>query len=143
VLVIIQPRLNAWMAARRARRQPGRQAERSPVLAAGVLVSGAYGGYFGAAQGVLVIGLLGTFLDETLQRINGAKNVLVGMVNGTAAIVFILVAHVSWVAAALIAVGSTIGGLAGSRFGRRLPPTAMRLFVVAVGVIASVKLIFF
>jgi uncharacterized membrane protein YfcA len=90
-----------------------------------------------------VIGLLGTFLDETLQRINGAKNVLVGMVNGTAAIVFILVAHVSWVAAALIAVGSTIGGLAGSRFGRRLPPTAMRLFVVAVGVIASVKLIFF
>jgi uncharacterized protein len=58
VLVIIQPRLNAWMAARRARRQPGRQAERSPVLAAGVLVSGAYGGYFGAAQGVLVIGLL-------------------------------------------------------------------------------------
>jgi uncharacterized membrane protein YfcA len=57
--------------------------------------------------------------------------------------VFILVAHVSWVAAALIAVGSTIGGLVGARFGRRLPPTAMRLFVVAVGVIASVKLIFF
>src|SRR6202044_3370016 len=132
--------LSAWV---KKRADESRRGRVGPLLSAGVCLSGVYGGYFGAAQGVLVIGLLGTFLDETLQRINGAKNVLVGMVNGTAAIVFILVAHVSWVAAALIAVGSTIGGLAGSRFGRRLPPTAMRLFVVAVGVIASVKLIFF
>lgn len=138
VLIVLQPRLNRLLATRAAHSpHTGR------VLLLALYVTGVYGGYFGAAQGVLVIGLLGTFLDETLQRINGAKNVLVGMVNGTAAIVFILVAHVSWVAAALIAVGSTIGGLAGSRFGRRLPPTAMRLFVVAVGVIASVKLIFF
>jgi hypothetical protein len=138
-LVLVQPWLSAWLRTRRASQD---QAKASP-LSAGVCLSGVYGGYFGAAQGVLVIGLLGSFLDETLQRINGAKNVLVGMVNGTAAIVFILVAHVSWVAAALIAVGSTIGGLVGARFGRRLPPTALRLFVVAVGVIASVKLIFF
>ena len=139
-LVLVQPWLSAWLRTRRASQD---QDKASPLLSAGVCLSGVYGGYFGAAQGVLVIGLLGSFLDETLQRINGAKNVLVGMVNGTAAIVFILVAHVSWVAAALIAVGSTIGGLVGARFGRRLPPTAMRLFVVAVGVIASVKLIFF
>src|ERR1700691_3939252 len=139
-LVLVQPWLSVWLRTRRASQD---QAKASPLLSAGVCLSGVYGGYFGAAQGVLVIGLLGSFLDETLQRINGAKNVLVGMVNGTAAIVFILVAHVSWVAAALIAVGSTIGGLAGARCGRRLPPAAMRLFVVAVGVIASVKLIFF
>ena len=76
VLVIIQPRLNAWTTARRA----GRRADGSPVLAAGVFGSAVYGGYFGAAQGVLVIGLLGSFLDETLQRVNGAKNILVAMV---------------------------------------------------------------
>lgn len=139
VLVIIQPRLNAWTAARRARRQ----ARGSPVLAAGVFVSSVYGGYFGAAQGVLVIGLLGSFLDDDLQRVNAAKNVLVAIVNGTAAIVFILFAQVNWLVVLLIAVGSTGGGLLGARVGRRLPALALRILVVVIGVIAAVKLIFF
>ena len=102
-----------------------------------------YGGYFGAAQGVLVIGLLGTFLDEPLQRVNGAKNVLVAIVNGSAAVVYIIFAHVAWLVVLLIAVGSTIGGLIGARYGRRLPPLALRIFVVIIGVISAVKLIFF
>jgi len=144
-LVLVQPWLSAWVR-RRAASQPDQGQGRShagPLLSVGVCLSGMYGGYFGAAQGVLVIGLLGTFLDETLQRVNGAKNVLVAMVNGTAAIVFILLAHVSWMAVALIATGSTVGGLLGARFGRRLPPVVLRVFVVAIGVIAAVKLIFF
>ena len=90
-----------------------------------------------------MIGLLGTFLDETLQRVNAAKNVLVTIVNGMAAAVFIVFAHVSWVAVALIAAGSTVGGLLGARFGRRLPPAALRLFVVVIGGISAVKLLFF
>jgi len=139
VLVIIQPRLNSWMAARRE----GREAGRSPVLGAGMLISGAYGGYFGAAQGVLVIGLLGSFLDESLQRVNGAKNVLVAIVNATAAVVFIFFAHVNWAAVLLIAAGSTAGGLLGARLGRRIPPLALRILVVLIGVIAAAKLIFF
>jgi uncharacterized protein len=138
-LVLVQPRLNAWLRTR----QDARRGRAGPLLSAGVCLSGVYGGYFGAAQGVLVIGLLGSFLDETLQRITGAKNVLVAMVNGTAAVVFIALAHVSWTAAALLAAGSTVGGLVGARYGRRLPPAALRLFVVAVGVIAAAKLIFF
>jgi uncharacterized protein len=154
VLVLVQPRLSAWVAARREDR-PGRGAgdgrgdgdRRSsrggPVLAAGVLLSAAYGGYFGAAQGVLVIGLLGTFLTESLQRVNGAKNVLVTIVNATAALVFVLFAHISWLPVLLIAIGSTMGGALGARFGRRLPPTALRIIVVLIGVISSVKLIFF
>jgi uncharacterized protein len=137
VLVLVQPRLAAWISARRDGEHSG------PVLPAGMFLAGAYGGYFGAAQGVLVIGLLGTFLDETLQRVNGAKNVLVAIVNGTAALVFIVFAHVAWVAVALIAAGSTVGGLLGARFGRRLPPMALRLFVVIIGVISAIKLIFF
>jgi uncharacterized protein len=144
-LVLVQPWLSGWVR-RRAASQADQGQGRSrggPLLAAGVCLSGMYGGYFGAAQGVLVIGLLGSFLDETLQRVNGAKNVLVGMVNGTAAVVFILLAHVSWIVVALIATGSTVGGLLGARFGRRLPPVVLRVFVVAIGVIAAVKLIFF
>jgi uncharacterized protein len=144
-LVLVQPKLSAWVR-RRAASQPDQGQGRSragPLLSVGICLSGMYGGYFGAAQGVLVIGLLGSFLDETLQRVNGAKNVLVAMVNGTAAVVFILLANVSWIAVALIAIGSTVGGLVGARFGRRLSPVVLRVFVVAIGLIAAVKLIFF
>jgi uncharacterized protein len=147
-LVLIQPRMGPWLAARQARADggddhPARVRHVGPVLTAGMLLSGVYGGYFGAAQGVLVIGLLGSFLDEGLQRVNAAKNVLVALVNATAAIVFVLFAHISWLAVLLIAAGSTIGGLLGARYGRRLPPTALRLLVVVIGIIAAVKLIFF
>jgi uncharacterized membrane protein YfcA len=139
-LVLVQPWLSAWVRKRADERRGGRP---GPLLSAGVCLSGVYGGYFGAAQGVLVIGLLGSFLDETLQRVNGAKNVLVGIVNGTAAVVFIALAHVSWTAVALIAAGSAVGGLLGARFGRRLPPLMLRLFVAAIGVISAAKLLFF
>jgi uncharacterized protein len=157
-LVLVQPWLGARIIARRARRagsSGGRDAgsgERppavdqealSPALGAGVLASAAYGGYFGAAQGVLVIGLLGTFLDETLQRVNGAKNVLVAVVNGVAAIIYLFFAHIDWLVVLLIAVGSAVGGALGARFGRRLPPLALRIFVVLIGVVSAVKLLFF
>jgi uncharacterized membrane protein YfcA len=78
-----------------------------------------------------------------LQRVNGAKNALVTVVNGTAAIVYIALAHVAWLVALLIAIGSTLGGLVGARYGRRLPPLALRIFVVLIGLISAVKLIFF
>ena len=138
-LVVAQPWLSAWISARRDQ-DPERA---GPALLAGIFASGAYGGYFGAAQGVLVIGLLGTFLDETLQRVNGAKNVVVTIVNGAAAAVFLGFAHVSWGAAALVAAGSAVGGLLGARFGRRLQPAALRLFVVVIGLISAIKLLFF
>ena len=149
VLVLVQPWLSSRIVARREQRtEPNGnkaqgQEKTSVMLGAGVFASAAYGGYFGAAQGVLVIGLLGTFLDEGLQRVNAAKNVLVAVVNGTAAVVYIIFAHVAWLAVLLIAVGSTAGGFLGARYGRRLPPLALRIFVVIIGVISAVKLIFF
>jgi uncharacterized membrane protein YfcA len=139
VLVVLQPRLNAWLAARRTRATP----HGGVPLLAGLGASGVYGGYFGAAQGVLMIGLLGVFLDDPLQRVNGIKNVLAGIVNGVAAILFIALTHVDWALAALIAVGATIGGLAGARVGRRLPPMALRVLVVLIGLVSVVKLVFF
>lgn len=149
VLVVVQPWLSRRIAERRNRQSEadggsaaGREAI-SPVLSAGVLGSSAYGGYFGAAQGVLLIGLLGTFLDENLQRVNAGKNVLAGIANGVAALIYIVFAHVAWLVVLLLATGSTLGGVLGARFGRRLPPLALRIFVVLIGVISAVKLIFF
>jgi uncharacterized membrane protein YfcA len=139
VLVVVQPRLSAWVAARGKERAD----HGGPALIAGVFLAGVYGGYFGAAQGVLVIGLLGIFLTETLQRVNAAKNVLVTIVNGSAAVVFVIFAHVNWLVVLLVATGSSAGGLAGAKVGRRLPPLALRIIIVVIGVIAAVKLIFF
>jgi uncharacterized membrane protein YfcA len=149
VLVVLQPWLSRRIVARRSRHaeSTGGPAEGheaiSPALSAGVLGSSVYGGYFGAAQGVLLIGLLGTFLDDSLQRVNAAKNVLAGIANGVAALIFIVFAHVAWLVVLLIATGSTLGGLLGARFGRRLPPLALRIFVVLIGFISAAKLIFF
>ncbi len=139
-LVVAQPWVSRWLSRRHAE-ESGRPPHGGPALLAGVFGTGVYGGYFGGAQGVLLIGLLGTFLEDNLQRINGAKNVLAAANNLTAAVLFIALAQVNWVLVVLIAAGSSIGGLVGARIGRRLPPVALRCIVVLVGVIAAVKLL--
>jgi uncharacterized membrane protein YfcA len=135
VLVLVQPRLSSWLGGRRRHPHGG------PWLWLGVLASGVYGGYFGAAQGVVLLALLGIFLNEDLQRVNGVKNVLAGIVNGAAALLFIAVAHVNWWVALFIAVGSAIGGSLGASIGRRLPPIVLRILIVVVGVAAIIKLL--
>lgn len=135
VLVVVQPRLSSWLGGRQRHPHGG------PWLWIGVLASGVYGGYFGAAQGVVLMALLAIFLDENLQRVNAVKNVLAGVVNGSAAVLFILVAHVNWTVVVFIAAGSVLGGLAGASIGRRLPPMVLRVLIVIVGVAAIVKLL--
>ncbi|HEX4829729.1 MAG TPA: sulfite exporter TauE/SafE family protein [Trebonia sp.] len=112
-----------------------------PVLWVLVFALGIYGGYFGAAQGILLLGLLGIAWNDDLQRINAFKNVLACIVNGVAAIVFIIATHIDWGAAGLIAAGSVIGGQVGARVGRRLPPWGLRAIIVCVGVAALVRLL--
>lgn len=136
VLVVLQPRLAERMA--RPHDAPGHG---GVPLHVGVFGSGIYGGYFGAAQGVLLIGLLGVFLSEDLQRINAAKNVLAALVNATAALLFVVVADVAWQAAALIALGSVVGGQLGARVGRRIPAPLLRALIVLVGLVAIVKIV--
>lgn len=101
-----------------------------------VTVTGVYGGYFGAAQGVLLMAVLGLGTTDSIHRDNALKNVLAGLVNGVAAVLFVLVAHVEWTIAALIAVGSVVGAQLGVRVGRRLPAPVLRGFVIVVGVTA-------
>jgi len=133
LLVAIQPWLNRWLD--RGSDAP-RPSHGSVLTVALVLASGVYGGYFGAAQGVLLMAIMGLLLDEHLQRINATKNVLALLVNTVAALLFIAVASPNWAAVGLIAVGSTVGGQLGAKIGRRLPPLALRVFVVAIGTAA-------
>ncbi|MEU0932316.1 MULTISPECIES: sulfite exporter TauE/SafE family protein [unclassified Embleya] len=143
VLVVLQPRLAKRLAARRAENGSASEGPRhgGALLWVAVFGTGIYGGYFGAAQGVLLLALFGVFIAENLQRMNAVKNVLAGIVNGVAAIVFMLVADVAWWVVLLIACGSVIGGQIGAKVGRRLPPTALRAVIVVVGLVAVVRLL--
>jgi uncharacterized membrane protein YfcA len=138
VLVLAQPRINRWLAARRAHAHP----HGGVALWLGVLAAGVYGGYFGAAQGVLLIGLLGSFLDDHLQRVNAAKNVLALVVNAVAAVLFVLVADVDWQAVLGVALGAVAGGFLGARLGRRIPAAVLRWIIVGVGISAIIVLVY-
>lgn len=134
VLVILQPRLSSYLS------WHGANDGNSWGLRASVFLTAVYGGYFGAAQGVLFIGLIGLFIRDEVGRINALKNVLAVLVNGVAALVFVLLAHVAWVAVALIAISSVGGGQLGAIVARRLPSNALRAVIVVAGLAAVVKL---
>jgi len=140
VLVVLQPTLSRRLAARRGEGGHGHR-DVTPALAGLVCAAGVYGGYFGAAQGIILIAVLGIFLDDELQRLNAAKNVLAMTVNALASVVFIISTEVDWKVVATIAIGSTIGGQIGAKYGRRLDPRALRALIVVVGLTALIRLL--
>ena len=115
--------------------------DRTGAGVAAALGTGVYGGYFGAAQGIILLSLLRLCFDDDLQRLNGVKNVLAAVANAVAAVLFLFAADVAWAAALLIAAGSVVGAQVGARYGRRLPQEALRRIVVVYGVIVAVILI--
>jgi uncharacterized protein len=136
--IITGPYVSKWLASR----------NRTPSEAAGgvgtflgIVVCGVYGGYFGAGQGLLFIAVLGIALADSLHRLNALRNMLAGLANTIAAVVFIISAHIAWGAAGLIAVGSILGGWVGVHIGRRLPPSVYRIVIAVVGIVAFVKLL--
>ncbi|NUP27172.1 MAG: sulfite exporter TauE/SafE family protein, partial [Nocardia sp.] len=140
-LVVVQPPLSEWV------RQPQSESDNvpahgGPILLAAIFGTGIYGGYFGAAQGVLLLALLGVFVHEDIQRLNAVKNVLALLTNGLSAAIFIVVAEVDWLVVALIAAGAIIGGQLGAKVGRRLPPNVLRAVIVVVGTLAVLRLVF-
>ena len=140
LLVLLGRRLQAWAAARHPDQD---SAGRRALLAVGVFAAGVYGGYFGAAQGILMVGIMSVLLAISLQRVNALKNVLVTVVNAVAAVIFMIVAweRINWPVVALIAVGSLAGGYVGARVGRRLSPALLRGLIVVIGVLAIVKIL--
>jgi hypothetical protein len=136
ILVVAQPRLVAALAHREINLEHG-----LVLVPLAVYLAGVYGGYFGAGQGILLLGILGAALAQDLQRTNALKNVLAGLVNGVAGLYFALAAHIDWGPAAIIAATSIVGAQLGARYGRRLPPNVLRGVIVAVGVFAIVRLL--
>lgn len=146
LLVVAGPRIQAW--ARRRAETEGRSAfhvspRRMAALVIGTFAVGAYGGYFTAAQGIMLIAVMGALLPESVQRTNAAKNLLALLVNVVAALAYTIVAfdRISWPAAGLIAAGSLIGGWLGAHYGRRLSPNALRAVIVVVGLIGLYRLL--
>ncbi|MEB7503479.1 sulfite exporter TauE/SafE family protein [Arthrobacter koreensis] len=149
LFIIFQPRLQSWVRERAARLEetgdvregPGRPSWQLTVL---IFLAGIYGGYFVAAQGILLVGILGIFLHGTLQNANAVKNILVLGVNVVAASSYLLFAfdRIIWPVVALIAVGSLIGGFIGAAVGRRLPPVALRTVIVLLGLVALWIMVF-
>ncbi|MDP5183036.1 sulfite exporter TauE/SafE family protein [Blastococcus sp. BMG 814] len=145
VLVAVHPLVKR----RIARRHPDGAPElrigtgRRAALFGTAYLTGTYGGYFAASQGVIQIGLFGLLLREPLQRLNALKNVLTLTVNGVAAGAYVVVAtdRVVWSAAGLLAAGSLVGGYVSSRYGRRLPEPLLRTAIVVLGVVAIAVLL--
>ncbi len=136
VLIILQPRLQKRIARRKTE-------HRRHIITrdGGLFLTGIYGGYFGAAQGILLMSILGAVIDESIQKLNSIKIMLAVCTNTAAAIVFIFRGGVAWQAAGAIAVGSIVGGQIGAHIGRRLPTPIYRGFIVLVGLIAIAKLL--
>jgi len=139
LLMAASPRLSARLRARTGMRGVRREPRVLVPLAVGL--TGVYGGYFGAAQGVILLAFLGLLVADDLQRLNAAKNVLAGIVNGVAALLFVSVTHVDWAVVGVLAVGSTVGGQLGAAVGRRVPARVLRAVVVVGGLAVGTVLL--
>jgi uncharacterized protein len=144
-LVVAQPFVQKRVKARRAEssgQNNGVIVEKiRPEVIFAVFLTGIYGGYFGAGQGVILTGLLGMVLMDDMQRINATKNVLAALVNSIAAVVFILLRPIPWAPAIILAVSSTVGAQIGAKVGRRIPPNVLRALIVIIGLIVAIKLL--
>ncbi|GGD25836.1 sulfite exporter TauE/SafE family protein [Nocardioides daphniae] len=140
VLVVTGPRISRWVA-KRHEATGGLPHHGAWWVWPAILLAGVYGGYFGAAQGVLLMAIMGIGISETLQRLNGIKNILGAVVNGVSGLFFAFVADIDWQVVVLIALGSVVGGQIGAGVGRRLPDLWLRGTIVVVGLTALVLFI--
>jgi uncharacterized membrane protein YfcA len=139
LMVVFQPRLQRWVRNREENPEHAlRDKHHSVLLVVLVFLAGVYGGYFVAAQGILLVAILGIFMTGTIQNANAMKNILVLGVNLIAATSYLLFAfgRINWTVVAIIAVSSLIGGLVGSKVGRRLSPPVLRGVIFALGLVA-------
>ncbi|HSM38605.1 MAG TPA: sulfite exporter TauE/SafE family protein [Candidatus Limnocylindrales bacterium] len=140
-LVIVQDTLAEWVTRWRRAVNPSASHEAELLAIVFVYLTGIYGGYFGAAQGVILIAVLGLFLPDLLQRTNAMKNLVAFVVNGVAAVIFAIVAPVDWAAALPLALGAIAGGQVGATLGRRLPAAVLRAAIIVIGTGVAVQLL--
>ncbi|WP_219420327.1 sulfite exporter TauE/SafE family protein [Pseudonocardia nigra] len=133
VALLLQPRISAVAAGAVSR-------HRGPAVVAGVLAVSVYGGYFGAAAGVLMLALLLVGLPVSLLQGNALKTVLLGLANAVAAVGFAVFGPVEWWAVLPLAAGLLVGGWTGPALARRLPTAVLRTGIGAAGLGLAVSL---
>ncbi|MGN9804360.1 sulfite exporter TauE/SafE family protein [Micromonospora sp. L32] len=114
---------------------------RTVAVQAMVALGAVYGGYFGAALGVMLVAGLALVLDATLARVTAIKNLLSAVVGLTTVAVFSLFGPVNWAAVAVVAPATLVGGYAGARLVRRLPPVLLKMLIVAFGTVIGLYLL--
>jgi uncharacterized membrane protein YfcA len=135
-LLAVQGLLRAWLVRRSAKAEPKLKSETWAVILVGL--AAIYGGYFGVAMSVVVLSLLGLFINDSLTRLNAIKQTVALGANGAAAVLFILSGRVVWSVALIMAVGALIGGLLGGRLAGRIKPNTLRWTVVSIGIGLSI-----
>ncbi|WP_437726779.1 sulfite exporter TauE/SafE family protein [Sorangium sp. So ce861] len=100
-----------------------------------------YGGYFGAGIGIMMLALLSSFGGNVdIHRLNAIKTVLASLINGVAALAFLFAGAVDPVATPIMMAAAVVGSLAGAVVARRIAPSKVRWFVVALGLVLTAKL---
>jgi uncharacterized membrane protein YfcA len=111
------------------------------VLVVAQLMVSIYGGYFGAAMGILMLAALGLFGVADIHERNGLKNVTSMVINGVAGLYFAASGAIHWADAAALGAGAAVGGTAGAALGRKLGRRAVEVLVVVIGVLAACSLL--
>ncbi len=132
LLLLLQPRLTPRLASA--------SDECSPLLTAGLLFSGAYAAYFGSAVGILLLALLGLFVADSMQHLNGLKILLAGIANLLAAVTYAFLADVDWRFAVCLMVSSLVGGRLGAKLARRVSGDALRVAIALAGLVVAAVL---
>jgi uncharacterized protein len=136
VLLALQPRIAKAVLARAEAGGQGQTAQ----LHVAIFLAAVYGAYFGGGLGVILLAVLGIFVADHLQRLNGLKAAVSLLVNTVALVAFALFGPVDWGAVAIVAPASLLGGYVGGRLARRLSPDALRATIVVFGVVVAIWL---
>jgi hypothetical protein len=116
------------------KRQAPSKEHRSLGLHVAVFLAAIYGAYFGAGLGIVLLAVLGLAIPDSLQKLNGLKQVLSVVINSVAVVAYGVFGPVAWTAVAIMAVASLVGGRLGGGFARRLSPILLRVLVLGFGV---------
>ncbi|MGI4895533.1 MAG: sulfite exporter TauE/SafE family protein [Janthinobacterium lividum] len=132
VMILLQP----WV----QRLRSGQVAPGNLIVLAAIFAVGVYGGYFGAAAGVLMLALVEVLHDQPLARNNAVKNMLTGAANTVAALGFAVFGDVHWWAALVLGAGCVVGGRLGPPLVRVIDPRALRLVIAVAGLGLALRL---
>ncbi len=119
--------------------EAGRPSLRGALSSFTIFLGAAYGGFFGAGLGIMLLALLGLFSAESLTKLNALKQALSFVINLVAAVFFLFSGKVVWVLVPIMAAGSLLGGLVGGRMVQKVNSLVLRRIVVVAGVAVAVS----